>query len=164
MSSSHHQSHDRETSTQTVVVSFPSSTSSRKKIVLVSLVGTIVIVSLIGIRWMIGNGEEHTVVRFGRTQAIQLDVLNGTKEVKLAQRVTDYLRSQGFDVVEMGNYKSSSVESTLVLDRTGNLDAARQVAEVLGVPESNVKTSVDKSLFLDVSVIVGNDFKQLKTR
>jgi uncharacterized membrane protein len=137
---------------------------SGRKILFFSALGVLIVAIVLALRSVTTTAEKHTVVRFGRAQAIQLDVLNGTKEAKLAQRVTDYLRSRGFDVVEMGNYKVSSVETTLVLDRTGNIEAAREVAEALGVPETNIRTSIDKDLFLDVSIILGNDFKQLRSR
>lgn len=97
----------------------------------------------------------------GRARAIQLDVLNGSGQPKLAQRLTDYLRARGFDVVELGNY-TSSIEATQVLDRAGNLDAAKQVAAALGVPEEQVQQKIDKSLYLDVSVIIGKDYSRLK--
>lgn len=98
----------------------------------------------------------------GRVHAIQLDVLNGSGQPKLAQRMTDFLRARGFDVVEMGNYKSSDVEATLVLDRAGNIEAAKQVAAVLGVSAERVQQQIDRSLYLDVSVVIGKDYSRLK--
>lgn len=106
------------------------------------------------------TGDSELIVG-GRARAIQLDVLNGSGQPKLAQRLTDYLRARGFDVVELGNYPSS-VEATHVLDRAGNLDAAKQVAAALGIPEEQVQQKIDKSLYLDVSVIIGKDFSRLK--
>jgi len=100
--------------------------------------------------------------RGGKTHTIQLDVLNGSGTPRLGQRITDYLRARGFDVVEMGNYKESGVEFTRVIDRVGDLTAARQVAEALGVPKERVIQQIDKNLYLDVSVVIGKDFKSLK--
>jgi hypothetical protein len=110
--------------------------------------------------WSTGGTPE--VVVGGRTRVIQLDVLNGAGQPKLAQRVTDYLRARGFDVVEMGNYSTNDVEATMVLDRAGNLDAAKQVASALGVSEEQVHQKIDRSLYLDVSVILGKDYARLK--
>lgn len=98
----------------------------------------------------------------GKTHTIQLDVLNGSGTQKLGQRFTDYLRARGFDVVEMGNYKDSGVEFTRVIDRAGNLRAAQQVAEALGVPKERVTQQVDRNSYLDVSVVIGKDFRLLK--
>lgn len=100
--------------------------------------------------------------RGGRTHTIQLDVLNGSGTPRLGQRFTDYLRARGFDVVEMGNFKESGIEFTRVIDRVGDLAAARQVAEALGVPKERVIQQIDKYAYLDVSVVIGKDFKSLK--
>ena len=100
--------------------------------------------------------------RGGKTHTIQLDVLNGSGTPRLGQRFTDYLRARGFDVVEMGNYKESGVEFTRVIDRVGDPEAARQVAEALGVPKERVIQQIDKNVYLDVSVVIGRDFKSLK--
>jgi hypothetical protein len=105
---------------------------------------------------------EPDVVQGGKVHTIQLDVLNGSGTPKLSQRFTDYLRARGFDVVEMGNYKDSRVERTRVIGRTGNLTAARQVAEALGVPKERVTQEIDRTSYLDVSVVIGKDFRSLK--
>ena len=111
---------------------------------------------------IVGSSHDNGITSGGKTRAIQLDVLNGSGQAKIAQRVTDYLRARGFDVVEMGNYKSSDLEATIVLDRTGNLEAAKKVASSIGVPADRVKQQIDKSLYLDVSVVIGKDYARLK--
>jgi hypothetical protein len=126
--------------------------------------GLIVLVLLYAFinRIFIDPPVESEISQGGKTHTIQLDVLNGSGTPKLGQRVTDYLRARGFDVVEMGNYKETGVEFTLVMDRAGNLAAARQVAEALGVSKEHVVQKIDKNAFLDVSVVIGKDFKSLK--
>ncbi len=101
-------------------------------------------------------------VQGGKTHTIQLDVLNGSGVPKLSQRFTDYLRARGFDVVEMGNYKDSKVENTRVIDRAGHPEAARQVAEALGVPKTAITQQIDRNAYLDVTVVIGKDFRLLK--
>lgn len=97
-----------------------------------------------------------------RIVSIQLEVLNGTTEPKVAQRLTEALRSGGFDVVDVGNYKSSSVQRTTVIARTPDKSAAVSVASYLGVDNSHVLQQPDKNLYLDVSVIIGKDINQLR--
>ncbi|HZV11690.1 MAG TPA: LytR C-terminal domain-containing protein [Candidatus Kapabacteria bacterium] len=92
---------------------------------------------------------------------IQVNILNATPQHDLARRVMDYLRARGFDVVEIGNYSSEQSRS-LVIDRTGDSLSARKVAFAMGIPDSSIRKDVDSSLYLDVSVVLGNDFEQLK--
>ena len=113
-------------------------------------------------RMFLAPPVEPEVVVEGKPHVIQLDVLNGSGVPKLAQRFTDYLRARGFDVVEMGNYGESDVSTTLVLDRSGNLQAAEQVADALGIPRERVRQQIDRNAYLDVTVIIGKDFRTLK--
>lgn len=93
---------------------------------------------------------------------IQLDVQNGTNENGVASKITEYLRKNGIDVVEIGNYKSKDIERTLVIDRSGDKNKAKKVAMILGVNEKNIIQQLNNSLYLDVSVVIGNDFSELK--
>lgn len=113
-------------------------------------------------RMFIDPPVEPEIVQGGKSHTIQLDVLNGSGTPKMSQRFTDYLRSRGFDVVEMGNYKDSKVEQTRVIDRAGNLAAAQQVAEALGVPKERVTKQIDRTAYFDVSVVIGKDYRSLK--
>ena len=92
---------------------------------------------------------------------IQLDVLNGCGAKGVAAKITNYLRVSGFDVVEMRNYKTSHIPRTLVVDRVGNLEAARRIAASLAVSERNVIQQINPDYFVDVSVIIGDDYQNL---
>ncbi len=113
-------------------------------------------------RTIISPPVEPEVEINGKTHVIQLDVLNGSGAAKVALRFTRYLRARGFDVVEMGNFKDSNVELTQVLDRSGNVLAAEQVAAALGVPKERVRQQIDRNAYLDVTVIIGKDFRSLR--
>lgn len=127
------------------------------------LLSVVLLAVVVAVVFLMGRGDgtaQSEVVLEGRVHTIQLDVLNATGETKLAQRMTDYLRSRGFDVVEIGNYREP-LERTLVIDRTGDARAAVQVAEALGVPMEQVMQKIDKTLYLDVSVFIGGDYPNL---
>lgn len=94
--------------------------------------------------------------------SIQLDVQNGSGENGVASKITEYLRKNNMDVVDIGNYKSQDVERTLVIDRSGENDKSRKVAQILGVSEKNIIQQLNNSLYLDVTVVIGKDFKELK--
>lgn len=93
---------------------------------------------------------------------IQLDVQNGTNENGAASKFTEYLRTNGMDVVEIGNYKSKDLERTMVIDRSGDKVKAKKVASVLGVNEKSIIQQLNNSLYLDVTVVIGKDFSELK--
>lgn len=95
-------------------------------------------------------------------KVIQLDVLNGCGAKGAGVKFTSFLRANGFDVVEMKNYKTFNVAQTLVLDRVGDLSLARRVAASLGVAEKNVVQQINQDYFVDVSVIIGADYPSLR--
>lgn len=93
---------------------------------------------------------------------IQVEVRNGAGVDGLAARTTKYLRDHGFDVVDVGNYSSFDQEQSIIIDRIGNLESARKVAKVLGLPEDRVRQEIRRQYYLDASVIIGHDYEQLR--
>ena len=90
---------------------------------------------------------------------IKVEVLNGVGEAGLARRFADQLRERGFDVVATDNADHFDYRITHVLDRSGRLGAAREVAE--GLHADSVSVALDPDLFLDATVVVGHDWQEL---
>ncbi len=107
-----------------------------------------------------GAGTDETTQIRGQT--LRVEVLNGTEIPRLASKCADFLRSKGFDVVQTGNAKHANFRKSVVQDRIGNMPGAQQVARTLGVNESNVLQQKNPQLYLDVTVIIGQDYKSLK--
>jgi flagellar biosynthesis/type III secretory pathway M-ring protein FliF/YscJ len=101
------------------------------------------------------NGKEAA------SSVIQVEVLNGCGVTGVAEKFTDYLRKEKFDVVQMGNYISFDIDKSLVIDRTGNMANAEKVAAALGIDKKNVIMQKNDDSFLDVSVVIGKDYKKL---
>ena len=87
---------------------------------------------------------------------IRVEVLNAGGEAGMARLATDRLRDQGFDVVYFGNAEAFGQDSTVVLDRSGRLEAARAVGELLGA--TSILSEPDSNLYLDVTVLLGREW------
>lgn len=87
---------------------------------------------------------------------VRVEVLNGSGLPGVARGATRALRDQGFDVVFCGNAETFSQDSSVVMDRVGGPEAARAVAEALGI--RNVRSEPDSSLLVDVTVRLGPDW------
>jgi hypothetical protein len=85
---------------------------------------------------------------------IKVEVLNATKTKGLARRATTYLRDRGFDVVGSGTSVLQQ-DKTIVLDRLSHPEWARLVGRAMNAP---VASRPDSSRYLDVTVILGNDW------
>ena len=93
---------------------------------------------------------------------IQVEVVNGCGVARVAERTRNFLIDRHFDVISVGNHDHFDVPRTLVIDRAGNEQAARQVALALGIPDERVRQEIRRDYYLDVSVILGKDFATLR--
>ena len=92
-----------------------------------------------------------------------MEVLNGCGESGIANNFTNLLRSNGFDVVEVGNFERFDVENTFVISRSSSFNNAKRVADALGVSEENIIREESEDFYLDVTVVLGKDYQQLNT-
>ena len=98
----------------------------------------------------------------------KIQVLNGCGVKGIAETVTNFLRQKGFDVKEYGNYtllgtRESDyyfdMRESIVIDRSGESDAAGDIASALGT--NNIIKQLTNDLLIDVTVIIGKDYKSL---
>lgn len=92
---------------------------------------------------------------------IQLNIMNASNHPGLANKLKQYYRKRGFDVVEVGNFKFEANKS-LVIDRVGDLKSAYKVANVLGIPDSMVSRNLDSTMYLRTTLVIGKDWENLK--
>jgi len=128
------------------------------------LVGVLVLVLLGSLVSGLGGGGPDSAptaaardlpTREGR---VRVEVLNAAGTPGLARAATERLRAQGLDVVYYGNASGFGPDTSWVLDRVGRPEAAERVARALGI--ERVRTEVDTTLYLDVSVVVARDWKR----
>ena len=99
--------------------------------------------------------EGHAFAVPPSTDRVQVEVLNGTETSGLARVGARELRKAGFDVVYLAT--APAVESTTVLVRRGDVEAGERVRKALG--SGKVKTVRDSTRHVDVTVILGPDFR-----
>jgi len=90
-------------------------------------------------------------------ERIRVEVLNGAGVSGLARDVTRMLRDRNFDVVFYGNAPGGLRDSSVVLDRSGDVADARRVADALGIRA--VRSEPDTALYLEATVILGADWR-----
>lgn len=98
----------------------------------------------------------------GKQEQITVLIYNGAGIPAVARKAMQYLRKQGFDVVDIGNYAHFNVQRSFVIDCIGRKEAAENVAEALGIPDSLIVRRIDSSLFVHCAVVIGKDVEQLK--
>jgi hypothetical protein len=129
-----------------------------------------IIASFVSKFWGAPGGNEVAFTKDGEipvqslpVKKIQVEVLNGCGVPGIAKTITEYLREKGYDVVKVDNYESFNVSETMVIDRR-SLDKtnAIQVAKIMGVAsDKGVAPFLNQELLLDVSIVIGHDYKNL---
>ena len=98
---------------------------------------------------------------------VTIEILNGTGINGLASRTSQVFQSFGYDVGHIGNYSSTDVLKTKVVDRMGDIAQAQRVASIIKC--SNVETAMqdaespdtglaDEENNFDLVIILGKDF------
>lgn len=115
--------------------------------------------------------DEPASINGALEKRVLVEVLNGCGARGIAKEVTDYLRARPggqFDVVKFENYVVDGrvrwdEPRTMVIDRIdpsrGN---AAAVARTLGVSDSGVLFLANQDRAVDVTVILGKDYKDLR--
>lgn len=96
------------------------------------------------------------------SSVIQLEVLNGCGTPGLATRYTEELREYGFDVVETGNFDHFNVSQSFIISRNGVTENAKRVAQAIGIPLEQIIREESPDFYLDVTLVLGEDFESLK--
>lgn len=94
-------------------------------------------------------------------EKIQINVVNACGADGVARRFTEYLRARRFDVAEIQTAKHPENRS-YVIDHVGDTVSARKVAYALGIPQQQVRTAIDSTLYLRASVVIGADYRTLR--
>jgi len=93
---------------------------------------------------------------------VRVEVLNGGGVRGVAALARDELRDAGFDVVHYGNAATFGHEESTVLLRAGDAEAARAVAEALGI--GKIVVEHEPSLLVEVTVILGSGWQDRAAR
>ncbi|HAM38774.1 MAG: hypothetical protein A2474_03640 [Elusimicrobia bacterium RIFOXYC2_FULL_34_12] len=106
------------------------------------------------------NGHVTNLERFSSYSNIVVEIFNASGKSGLAGKIRRKLIKNHFDVIKIGTYDNNSkYEKTLVIDRMGQLDKAREIANEIGAKE--VITKIDESRGVDVTIILGRDWQGL---
>lgn len=97
---------------------------------------------------------------YKKNSNIRVEVLNGCGVNRLAVKVTNLLRREGFNVVKIGNTENQTFTETVVIERSDeNMENARYLAKQIGC--KNIGSDVDPALYVEVTIIVGNDYQKI---
>ena len=107
-----------------------------------------------------GNSSDDLLIDSTKAR-IQVEVLNGCGVSGIADKLTDYLRINYIDVVNLGNYRSFEIENSIIICRNDKIINAEKVAPLVGLDENSIIQQTNPDYLLDVTFILGKDYRNL---
>ena len=92
---------------------------------------------------------------------IQVEIWNGCGVPKLASIYTEYLRSEGIDVLESKNADNFDYLETKILHHRGEIERALELANIMSIDEKKIIKDYNEDLFFDLTLILGIDYNNL---
>ena len=92
---------------------------------------------------------------------IQVEVLNGCGQIYMAVMYQNFLRDEGFDVMNAKNADSFDFDFSKIILHKDNMEMALFLSEIMGINDSLIIKDLDQSLMIDLSIVIGKDFKEL---
>jgi hypothetical protein len=138
--------------------------SSKSIILNVSILVLILINSILAyslINLIPFNNSEDNLLQDSTAARIQVEVLNGCGVSGVAEELTDYLRTNNIDVVNLGNYRSFEIENSIIVSRNEKIYNAEKVAAIVGLDEQSIIQQINSNYLLDVTFILGKDYRDL---
>ena len=147
-----------------------------KSLALICLIWLLVVANLIFIVSMIfqilntTGGEQIVQTKAiggqkvkSKQSMIKVEILNGCGVNKLAAQLRAYLIDKNYDVIDFKDYISYNIPTTFVIDRK-HMDKryAKRIAGVIGVKQKQVFPQLSPQRKLDVTIIIGKDYQDLK--
>jgi hypothetical protein len=101
----------------------------------------------------------ETLIASKKYPNVSVEILNGCGVSGVAALFKDIVHEKTFDVLNTENAAHFHYDNTIIIARTSNTDAAFKLAEELGIDRSRVSIEEDASLAVDITMIIGHDYK-----
>uniref|UniRef100_A0A7V0Z3M7 LytR family transcriptional regulator n=1 Tax=candidate division WOR-3 bacterium TaxID=2052148 RepID=A0A7V0Z3M7_UNCW3 len=125
----------------------------------IGLIILIILIFMFGASVIYMRTREDPEAVFKKNSNIRVEVLNGCGVNRLAIKVSDILREKGFNVVKIGDTDKNYLETVVVERADTNMTNGKYFARRIGC--KNIGKDVDPALYIDVTIIIGEDYKKL---
>ena len=92
---------------------------------------------------------------------ITIEIHNGCGIPKLANLYTEFLRSEGFDVIDSRNADNFEYTKTQILHHRGDKARALSLGETMTIDKELIIQKKNTFLIHDLTLILGSDYQQL---
>ena len=104
--------------------------------------------------------KTNTEKKFGHK--IQVEIQNGCGLKGIAKLYTNFLRDKGYDVISFKNAPHFSYKKTqLVVHQKDTLNFTNEIVDILKINSELIDYSYNNNLLYHMTIIIGDDYKQL---
>jgi LCP family protein required for cell wall assembly len=96
-----------------------------------------------------------------QAESARIAVYNGSSTPGLAERTADYLRSQGANIVQVGN--TDYYAATTIIDHSGSPYALKYLVDLMGISSGKIYIRFDPNSAVDVELFLGDDWARQNT-
>jgi LCP family protein required for cell wall assembly len=93
-----------------------------------------------------------------RAEAARIIILNGTAKDGLAAMASRYLKSNGFNVTQIGNAERRDYSKTVLVDLTDKPATTKWIQERFNIDPANIHQNPTAQPDSDIRIILGNDW------
>ncbi len=130
--------------------------------ILIGVLGAVVLVFLGSLAWRLISPPVVPLVNEDDPRSvIQVDVVNASGRQGAGRTTLRFLRSRGFDVVEISS-SADRPKRSAILDRMGDRVSAHKIAAAMGIADSCITTEIDSMLFVRATIVLGADIDELE--
>jgi LCP family protein required for cell wall assembly len=97
-------------------------------------------------------------------EGARIVVQNGTPQEDLGSTAAEYLRDQGFTIVQFGPADRTDYPRTVIVDYTGKTYALMALSDIFNVADENIRRSPNLKSDVDIRLIIGADFQPPEAR
>ena len=94
---------------------------------------------------------------------ITVEIHNGCGIPKLANLYTEFLRNEGFDVIDSRNADNFDHIKTQILHHQGDKARAQSLSKIMKIDKSLIIDEQSPYLIHDLTLILGRDYQQLES-
>ena len=94
---------------------------------------------------------------------ISVEIQNGCGIPKLANLYTEYLRNEGFDVIDSKNAANFDFLKTQIIQHNGDKARSIELAKIMNINDSLISNFESNYLVHDLTLIIGHDYMELES-
>ena len=95
---------------------------------------------------------------------IQLEIQNGCGTKGIANLFMNFLRSEGYDVIDTKNASNFNFKNTIIkIHKPNKGNFVEEIIELLNINSTHIQYDYNENIFYELTLIIGKDYEKLQS-